>query len=150
VKILVPGRPIAKARPRLNRKTGRFYTPRDTQTFEDLVAWHVLGSDEKFTGEVTMQIVFYMPDRKPVDIDNLIKSILDGLQKGKLIADDSQVRAIEAEIRRDEGEPRTEITIEDSLEQWVYCHSEYVRVNRKGDHYVCSGCGKTIDRLIAV
>ena len=53
---------------------------------------------------------FIRPSR--ADIDNYIKSVLDGLNK-VAYADDRYIYKIEAEKRYTEYEARTEITIED-------------------------------------
>ena len=37
VKIIIPGKPTPKGRPRFSRKTGRTYTPADTGRYEKLV-----------------------------------------------------------------------------------------------------------------
>ena len=37
VKIVIPGKPTPKGRPRFSRKTGRTYTPSDTGRYEKLV-----------------------------------------------------------------------------------------------------------------
>ena len=39
IEIRMDGDPVAKGRPRFNRKTGRAYTPEKTARFEDRLAW---------------------------------------------------------------------------------------------------------------
>lgn len=88
-------KPVAKARPR----TGRFgiYTPQKTKQFEQIVA---LKFKSKYPNHklidypISLEIVFYYPPPKhwsqekkyslcckatKPDIDNLIKSVLDGM-----------------------------------------------------------------------
>lgn len=113
----VPGKPIAKGRPRFSRRGGhvRTYTPDATVRFEDLVAFyareamyreHEPGTDQPV--RVELVAVFPRPKRlcrkkdpqgrlfmdsraAGTDIDNVAKAILDGLQRGGLVRDDKQV-----------------------------------------------------------
>lgn len=147
VSFIVPGRPVPKKRPRLNSTTGHFYTPRDAG-YEDSIAW--ASSDKGVLKEnVIVNLVFYMPDKKPADLDNLVKSALDGIQKGGLVQNDSQVVVISAEIRQDKVAPRTIVSVEPAYEQgMVYCHGRHVRVVEEAGHKTCEGCGAALDRLV--
>ena len=130
VKFTVPGPAKAKERPRVG-KGGRIYTPNGTHKYEKLVK---NTYQEKgiyyFDGEyISVKIIFWFEIPKSynkakhqaaaegfirpsrADIDNYIKSVLDGLNK-VAYADDRYIYKIEAEKRYTEHEARTEITIE--------------------------------------
>lgn len=98
---------MSKARPRVNRATGRWYTPKATVAYEDAIAWHTRSL--RLRGPVSVSIVFYT--RRHADLDNLAKAVLDGMQKGGGLENDSQVRRLNLalELPDDDG-PRTEIT----------------------------------------
>ena len=105
----VPAVPVAKARPRATTVGGkaRMYTPKTTAHFEALVAEHAAMKlpGVQLQGPLEMKIIFYMPRPKrlyrkcdsalPIphtsrpDIDNLAKSVLDGLSRH--MQDDAQV-----------------------------------------------------------
>ncbi|MEW6044998.1 MAG: RusA family crossover junction endodeoxyribonuclease [Bacillota bacterium] len=119
IKIVVPGRPVAKARPRIGY-AGRkvmLYTPEETVEYERRV--HTFGrlamqGRELVRGlvVVTMRLYFARRARKSLpDTDNVVKAILDGLS-GAVYVDDQQVARIVAErfIDRDE---RAEIVVEE-------------------------------------
>ena len=102
--IIIKAKPIAKARARKG-KYGNFYTPNETKRFETLVGWNYkLSGYERYEKAVKLEIDFYVkkpikckrkyPTIKP-DIDNQIKSILDGLN-GIAYHDDKQVVDIKA------------------------------------------------------
>lgn len=114
--IIVDGMAKGKQRPRFSRKTHTVYTPSATTDFEKRVkqAWLDGYGDLKAHGEVMVSMQFYYPvpksDSKKVrkakldeeiaptikpDIDNLIKSVLDGLN-GVAFGDDKQVTSITA------------------------------------------------------
>jgi len=127
VKLIIPGVPVAKARPQFNRKTGRVYTPNKTRSYESLIKEMAYDSFTKpIDGPVAISLFFYFPrtkgqmwKRKPMDrishckypdLDNVIKSTLDGLNT-IAFRDDRQVFSIYAKkyvCSGTEG-PRTEI-----------------------------------------
>ena len=130
VKFTVPGPAKAKERPRVG-KGGRIYTPNGTHKYEKLVKniYQEKGI-YYFDGEyISVKIIFWFEIPKSynkakhqaaaegfirpsrADIDNYIKSVLDGLNK-VAYADDRYIYKIEAEKRYTEHEARTEITIE--------------------------------------
>ena len=130
--IIISGTPVAKSRPRgFKTKKGNigFYTPTKTKDFEYLVrkrAEEVF--DKPLDGAIFLSVSFYLPrpkrliwKTKPMpeiphttrsDLDNLIKSVSDGLN-GVAYADDSQISELYAKkMYRAGGDgPRTVIKI---------------------------------------
>lgn len=98
----VPGRPLAKQRPRMTRR-GRVYTPEQTSAFEDVIAdlWDgplyegPVAVDIDYTPAGQMIRVRQLDDLPPsklrADVDNYAKLSLDGLQKGGAFLNDKQV-----------------------------------------------------------
>ena len=114
----VPGRVIGKGRPRLNSYTGIVYTPTRTKDYESLVEQYFLLKYPRFKvleGRIKVSIIAYFsipkttkkadinemlennisPTRKP-DIDNIVKSILDSMNKFAF-KDDNQITKLEVE-----------------------------------------------------
>ncbi len=87
----IPGPPIAKQRPR-RAAAGHWYTPRRTVEFEETVAWSAKAAGVKLDPEkrYTLTLRFYLSTFTR-DVDNLAKSVLDGLQRMGQEWDDSQV-----------------------------------------------------------
>jgi crossover junction endodeoxyribonuclease RusA len=109
-RLTIEGEPVAKARPRLG-KYGNIYTPKESRVYEELVAWYAKRLP-RYKGSVVLNVEFYChPHRKMPDLDNLLKSLLDGLQKGGAIADDVQVSEIHARRLFDKENPRVELHI---------------------------------------
>ncbi len=107
----VPGRPVPKGRPRF--KNGHAYTPKKTREYEDLVAYHSLHKQGSFPeGPVRVTLSFHTKSK--ADLDNLIKSVLDGVQLAGVFKDDRQVRAINAYHGVVDGEgERVRVMVED-------------------------------------
>lgn len=116
---IVYGKPVGKARPRF-RKTGKFvsvYTPQNTVDYEEKIRQAAVHSTcgKKFPEDVPLKIKFkaYFPIPKSVsrlrkrkcaigktqakgkpDIDNILKTIMDGMQgENGIISDDKCVYA---------------------------------------------------------
>ena len=114
----VPGKIIGKGRPRLNSYTGVVYTPTRTKDYESLVEQYFLLKYPRFKaleGRIKINIIAYFsipkttkkadinemlendisPTKKP-DIDNIVKSILDSMNKFAF-KDDNQITKLEVE-----------------------------------------------------
>lgn len=133
----VPGLPIAKSRPRFNRKTGRTWTPPKTANYESLVslAYKEVYPDVIPAGEpIRLTVIAYFPVPKSTskkrlalmlanlihhtkrpDVDNVLKSVQDGLNKVAFM-DDSQIWSLCAEKRYSEY-PRVEVIIEETRDE---------------------------------
>jgi len=101
--IVVRGKPVPKERPRRG-KYGNMYTPEKTKEYEKLIANNArMVIPEPLKGNVRIEIKLYT--RKVTgDLDNYIKTILDGLNS-VAYDDDKQVTTIyaqrfESEIER--------------------------------------------------
>lgn len=111
----VPGKPQAKQRPRLG-KYGKVYTPNNTHSYENWIKLCFINTYQDFnplTGSIWMYITIYTsipkstskkkreqmikgiikPSKKP-DLDNIVKSIFDGLNK-IAYQDDSQIFSLQ-------------------------------------------------------
>lgn len=115
MRFTLAGEIVPKGRPRFNRATGQTYTPRETRLYENSVAWAAKATREKVeSGPVAVTIRVYTARKKPSDLDNGIKSILDGLN-GHAFRDDDQVVEVNA-IRIRSSNPRVEITVDETEE----------------------------------
>ena len=110
----VIGPPVAKQRPR-RAANGHWYTPKRTVDYEQAVAWEAKAAGVKLDPKkrYTVRIRFHLSTRRS-DLDNLTKSILDGLNRmGDW--DDRQVDSLEVNVVsvRDGSEEYTEVEIEE-------------------------------------
>ena len=114
----VPGEIVGKGRPRLNTYTNQVYTPTKTKDYETLVQQYFRLKYPRYQtleNRIHVKIIAYFkilkstskkntqemldgkisPTKKP-DIDNIIKVILDALNK-MAFKDDNQITKIEVE-----------------------------------------------------
>ena len=93
--LTIPGRPVPKGRPRMS-KYGHAYTPKTTREYEDKIKWYCSELvDKPIDSLVNVVMRFYIAGKAKPDIDNLIKSVLDGLHPN-LIANDNLVQKVNA------------------------------------------------------
>ena len=109
----VPGEPVSKERPRLGAG-GRTYTPDKTKTAEEKIGWcfHAAVKGWKVDADSTfgVDLIFWNSTRHRRDIDNMCKTVLDGLN-GLCWKDDWQVTEIQAVKHVGALEPHTYIRI---------------------------------------
>lgn len=106
MKFKVMGQPVPKSRPRFT-KNGHAYTPKSTADYEKDVctAYQTTANGYTFTDKpLSIHIIAHLKRAKSnkkefatsrPDIDNIVKSILDGLN-GTAFKDDSQIVNINA------------------------------------------------------
>jgi len=134
IKIVIPGRPVAKARPRFARKGKFVVTYSDQETEEGRFLFEVyrqVGEHRPIMGAVRIKISYFFARPKnhygtgkntgilkssapkyhtiKPDLDNLDKMVYDCLNNIVWL-DDRQV--VDAHTTKEYGEPRTEIKIE--------------------------------------
>lgn len=115
-KIVIPGRPVPKGRPRFNRKTGVVYNPERTRQYEQLVGWCAKQIFKKpLKNELAVYIDVYVKNNVFPDIDNIAKSILDGMQ-GVAYENDRQIYFLSVQRLRGKDE-YVEVRIEPKIEE---------------------------------
>lgn len=110
-------------------RNGGVYTPKRTVDFEKHIAaiWSEKHPDVAIMVPVNVTILFYDDKHEKHDVDNLAKSVLDGLQRGgAFVKGDEQVYTLTArKIITDR--PRTVIRVaEYDTAQWLACYDERV------------------------
>jgi crossover junction endodeoxyribonuclease RusA len=99
----VPGEPVSKERPRVDKDDGHIYTPRKTAEAETSVGWMFKAAAKGWQVDATsafgVMCLFRCANRGKRDVDNLLKLVLDALNK---IAwqDDAQVHEAAARVVR--------------------------------------------------
>ena len=103
--VVVEGDPISKARPRFSQG-GHAYTPKKTILGEKAIAARVCHVQHMHSN-VAMACIFYRSTRQRIDVDNMMKAVLDGCTRAGIWDDDSQVTALVGVVEHDKSRPRT-------------------------------------------
>lgn len=118
LEIVVSGKPVPMGRPRLTFRGGfaRAYLPASTKDYLYLVETSVRASSARtgwkwYEGDTYSLVVHFFGARASADIDNLVKSIMDGLTMAGVIEDDKYVFHLTATKATDKGNPRAEIIL---------------------------------------
>lgn len=109
--IFVPGKPVPKQS--FKYRKGGGYTPARVKAWQDTVAYEVkrawwLGPLEN--PDLTVELVFCLPDNRKRDLDNLSKAILDALN-GIVWVDDKQITKLVLGKVIDRGDPGVMISV---------------------------------------
>lgn len=78
---------------------GKFYRSQDFHSFEDSAIWEVKSQVNKFQGEqinLKNKVIFQFFLKRDKDVDNLLGSVFDILQKSGIIKNDKEITLIEA------------------------------------------------------
>jgi crossover junction endodeoxyribonuclease RusA len=72
---------------------GVTHVSREGRRFRDLVGLHVYAADSQktLTGRLIVRVQACAPDRRRRDLDNVLKALLDALEKSGLYENDSQI-----------------------------------------------------------
>lgn len=116
----VNGPPIGKQRPRWSSKTGAMYTPDKSARYEKLIRQAAYIAVKTYAqehgvwpvdAEYSITLDVFHRDRRWPDVDNVLKSVLDGLNTVAYL-DDKQVSKLVASRNMDKRRPRVEVILE--------------------------------------
>lgn len=114
LRILIPGNPAVKQRPRVNHNTGNVYTPKETKVAQQVLAWHFSSHMRRrapLRGELEAVFTFaHSGAPTEGDWDNFGKLASDAGNR-ILYGDDRQLTLVTVDLRRHDPKPRTVVAI---------------------------------------
>jgi Holliday junction resolvase RusA-like endonuclease len=104
--LAIAGEPIPNARARAGR--GHYYTPKTTSEFRERIRseWMLAGRPSLGGEPFALSAAFFRSTKRPCDLDNLLKAVLDALN-GYGWTDDAQLVALEGVRKLEAPTPRT-------------------------------------------
>ncbi len=97
--LTIPGEPVAKERPRMNRTTGNVYTPKKTRDAEKDLGWALKLAGARVDASSRYGVYLTFRVSKKIDIDNALKLVLDA-GNGIVWKDDIQVDEVSIRVVR--------------------------------------------------
>lgn len=133
------GNPASKARARIVR--GHAYTPDKTRVAQASLA-HRLRGVPTFNSNVAVSCVFHRSNRQRIDVDNLVKLVMDAATQASVWKDDSQVTALVAVLEHDTDHPRTVVAFADHDSTMLRGESAMAKCEACGNPYHATGPGR--------
>ncbi len=111
IEFFVSGAPVPKQSFRYGK--GRGFKPARVQEWEDAVtnlARFAMRNTDMLTGHVAVELLFSLPHRRRVDLDNLSKAVLDACNE-IIWEDDRQVVDLHLRKRHDKKNPGVSVKV---------------------------------------
>ena len=121
MKIILSGRPTTKKNSQriVLTKGGKRFLIQSKQylQYEKDCLWNIKAQykGETITGKVSLQVLYYMPDKRVPDLLNLLQATADILEKARVIDNDKDIVSFDGSriMWIDKVNPRCEITIKE-------------------------------------
>ncbi len=92
--------PKGKANRYIRQKNGAVFKPWLVTSWEALALWEIQNQlkenafNSPFSCEVSVDIVIFLPDKRRRDIDNMLKTLWDTLEKADVIENDNLIHEV--------------------------------------------------------
>ena len=107
-----PGEPVPAPRPRFAQRGT--YMPEPYTAYKEALAWMLkaeMGRRKPMYGAISITLDFYRKNHRRVDLDNLVKTVMDA-GNGVGWLDDAQIVELHARKFLGCADPRVEVTLE--------------------------------------
>lgn len=144
IMVQVESDPVAHERPRLGRN-GNVYTPEKTAIYKEWLAWQIRAGlpaqtdMEKAQTIYGVQALFFRSNKQRIDVDNLLKTVLDATTMAGVWRDDSQVHEVITRLWTGQNKPGTQFMI-------YKIEEESGRLSSRYTPNPCAYCGRLIER----
>ncbi len=96
IEVYLSSLPVPKGNRYIRRKGGKVFKPPRIRNWEARAIWEIKQqySGDPLDGPLSMEVILVLPNRRKRDIDNMLKSLWDVLEKAKVIKNDNQIYEI--------------------------------------------------------
>ncbi|MDW8032814.1 MAG: RusA family crossover junction endodeoxyribonuclease [Aquificaceae bacterium] len=107
--------PVPKSNRYIRRRGGKVFKPPRVKNWEVRALWEIREqySGEPLGGKLSVYVELLLPNHRRRDIDNMLKSLWDILEKGGVIKNDSQIYEIRTVKKVIKGQQGTLVCIEE-------------------------------------
>ena len=105
--------PVPKSNRYIRKRSGVVFKPPRVKNWETRAVWEIKQQyqGEPLEGKLSMEVILVLPNHRKRDIDNMLKSLWDVLEKAKVIKNDNQIHEIKTLKRIEKGAQKTLIYI---------------------------------------
>lgn len=113
--LIIKGEPKSASRPRFSTHPFHVYMPEDVKKYQQYIYFKIKEKlpntpPDEFNS-FGLYVKFYRSNRQRIDIDNLIKCLMDGITLAKVWKDDAQLQELYAEKFYKQKIPRVEFIL---------------------------------------
>ncbi len=85
--------PVPKSNRYIRRKGGKVFKPPRVKNWEARALWEIKEQyqGKPLSGKISMEVILILPNHRKRDIDNMLKSLWDVLEKGGIFENDNQI-----------------------------------------------------------
>ncbi|RMH08446.1 MAG: RusA family crossover junction endodeoxyribonuclease [Aquificota bacterium] len=93
IELFLSSLPVPKSNRYVRRKGGKVFKPPRVKNWEVRALWELMNqhSGEPLEGKLSVYVELTLPNHRRRDIDNMLKSLWDILEKARVIKNDSQI-----------------------------------------------------------
>jgi len=104
---------VPKSNRYIRRKGGAVFKPPRVKNWEARAIWEIRQQyeGEPLDGPLSVEIILILPNRRKRDIDNMLKSLWDVLERAKVIKNDNQIYEVRTVKKIEKGMQGTTIFI---------------------------------------
>jgi len=119
IEIFLSQVPVPKSNRYIRRKGGKVFKPPRVKNWEVRALWEIREqySGEPLEGKLSMEVILILPNNRKRDIDNILKSLWDVLEKARVIKNDNQIYEIRTVKKVQKGQQGTIVRIKEFVEE---------------------------------
>ncbi|MEZ0361746.1 MAG: RusA family crossover junction endodeoxyribonuclease [Hydrogenobacter sp.] len=118
IEIVLSKIPVPKSNRYVRKKGGKVFKPPRVKNWEVRAMWEISQQyrGKPLEGRLSMDVLLVLPNNRKRDIDNMLKSLWDILEKAGVIKNDNQIYEIRTVKKVVKGQEGTVIRIKEYIE----------------------------------
>ena len=115
IEIRLSSLPVPKTNRYIRKRGGKVFKPPRVKNWEVRALWEIKNqySGKPLDGKLSMEVILILPNNRKRDIDNMLKSLWDALEKGGVINNDNQIYEVRTLKLIQKGKQETIVRIKE-------------------------------------